>query len=51
MKLSVFILKLILFRLKGIKYVNFFVSFGIPPADIPSFYVSDKTLTIQNFSN
>lgn len=49
MKLNSFILELIKFRLRGIKYVDFYVSFDIPPIDYPSFFVSDKTLTIQNF--
>lgn len=50
MILSSFILKLVKFRLRGIKYVNFYVSYDIPPIDYPSFFVSDKTLTVQNFS-
>ncbi len=49
MKLSKFIIKLIKFRLKGIKFVNFYVSFDIPPTDFCSFFVSDRTLTVQNF--
>ncbi len=49
MLLSRFIIKLIKFRLKGIKFVNFYVSFEIPPVEVCSFFVSDRTLTVQNF--
>lgn len=50
MLLSKFIIQLIKFKLKGIKYVDFYVSYDIPPVDFCSFYISDKTLTIRNFT-
>lgn len=49
MKISKLIFDLIKFRIKGIKYVNFWVSYDCPPSDYYNFLISDKTITLKNW--
>lgn len=51
MKLSRLIIDLIKFRFKGIKYVNFWISYEYPPSDGYSFLISDKTITLRNWED
>lgn len=48
-KLSKFIFDLIILRLKGIKYVDFWISYDIPPNDCYYFIISDKKVCIKNW--
>lgn len=51
MKLSKLILYLFKFRLQGIKYVNFWISFDYPPNECYNFLISDKTITLKNWED
>lgn len=51
MNLSKLIFDLVKFRIKGIKYVNFWISYDFPPNDYYSFLISNKTITLRNWTN
>lgn len=52
MKIFVLVLKLINFRLKGYKYIEFWVSDNIPASDFCDFIIKDKeTICLLNFIN